>query len=123
MVPAHPTADFVVGQAHFPLGLLKQFLDTVPSILHPHQLLQRSIPSVAQRVPRPWLASNTAHHHHPLDCPHTPLLILGLHHRRQHPHHQRALLSRPNAHLSPARRRLLPRPNIDTRKGPSPILS
>ena len=31
VMPAHPTADLVVGQAHLPLPLLQHFLDLVPA--------------------------------------------------------------------------------------------
>lgn len=43
MVPAHPTADYVVRQAGLPLGLLEHLLDSVSLRTRPHQLLQRHL--------------------------------------------------------------------------------
>src|SRR5437660_4914192 len=41
VVPAHPTADLVVGQAHLPIALLQHLLDLVPARPHPYDFGQR----------------------------------------------------------------------------------
>src|SRR3954447_3519199 len=43
VMPAHPTADLVMSQAHLPLALLQHLLDLVPARPCPHQFDQRLV--------------------------------------------------------------------------------
>ena len=43
MMPAAPRANFVVGQAAFPLGALETFFDAMSRLAHAGELLQRRL--------------------------------------------------------------------------------
>src|SRR5882724_13208830 len=40
-IPPRPTADFIMIQAHFPLGRFKELCNGPAGPRHPHQLLER----------------------------------------------------------------------------------
>jgi len=64
MVPTHPTADFILAQAHLTLAGLQNLLHTMPLAAHIDQLpqLDRFV-GVAQAIGGAFLLIERARHH------------------------------------------------------------
>src|SRR5512144_275595 len=121
MMPAHPAARLVVPQTRIALARLELLLDPGPRAMDPHQLTQRDVGgSVAQRVARPGLGLDRAHHQQPLLRADSSLL-LGADAPRHRLDHERSLLPVADGQPGPARGRLPRRPDVDAAEGDLPL--
>src|SRR5512133_1224823 len=114
MMPTHPTPDLIVRQAGIPLARLEQLLDPRSRTMDPHQLTQRDVGGgIAQRVARPGLGLDRAHHQQPFLRADPPLL-LGANTHRHRLDHKRSLPPGTAGEPGPACGRLPRRPGVDT---------
>src|SRR5712692_10288435 len=117
MMPAHPTAHFIVAQTDFPFGLLQQLLYAVTLALDPRQLMELfTTVGVAERVIRRRLLVQCPHHQQSFVRSQTTVFLLGLHPRFERLDPERAFFASTDRDRFPARRRLPRRPDF----GPFP---
>ena len=101
MMPAHPTAHFVVAQARFPLGFLKDLFDPVTLAMYAGQLTHIHLPcGIAQFIADAWLGLDGSYHDKSFFLADT-LVFPGPHRRSQHIDLQRAFFSVAHLHSLP----------------------
>ena len=117
VMPANPTADFIVGKTRFALGFLKELFDSVTLGVNPNEILQRHVRAgVGKYIPGARFFLDALDHDQSLFGAYSPVES-GTHLSLNGPDFQRSLFSVTNRESLPARRRPPIRPGSDLQEG------